>query len=393
MAGTLLVLNAGSSSLKFALYDGAGGTPQVGYAGQIEGLHDRPRFVARDPATAATVEVALPAANGQGHAQAIDWLLAHLREAGRAFDAVGHRVVHGGMHYADAVRIDADVLAVLDTLVPLAPLHQPHNLAAIREIVALDPALPQVACFDTAFHRSNADLVQRYALPDALHQQGIRRYGFHGLSYAHIATVLADYDAGAAAGKTIVLHLGNGSSMCAIDRGISVTTSMGFSAVDGIPMATRCGSIDPGVILHLLTARGMDVAAVERLIYRESGLLGVSGLSGDMRVLSASGDPRAQLAIELYAYRIVREIGSLTAALGGLDALVFTAGIGENAANVRARILSQLAWLGVRLDGPANQRHGPRISAADSRVAAYVIRTNEELVIAQQAFAVLARTT
>ena len=392
MAGTLLVLNAGSSSLKFALYGGAGGMPQVGYAGQIEGLHDLPRFVARDPATSVTVEAVLPAANGAGHAQAIDWLLAHLREAGRAFDAVGHRVVHGGMHYADAVLIDADVLAVLDTLVPLAPLHQPHNLAAIREIAALDPTLPQVACFDTAFHRSNADLVQRYALPDALHQQGIRRYGFHGLSYAHIATVLADHDVGAAAGKTIVLHLGNGSSMCALDRGISVTTSMGFSAVDGIPMATRCGSIDPGVILHLLTARGMDVAAVERLIYRESGLLGVSGLSGDMRVLSASGDPRAQLAIELYAYRIVREIGSLTAALGGLDALVFTAGIGENAASVRARILSQLAWLGVRLDDAANDRHGPRITAANSRVAAYVIRTNEELVIAQQAFAVLART-
>ena len=310
--------------------------------------------------------------------------------AGDRLVGVGHRVVHGGLEYTQPVRLDAGVLQALEKFVPLAPLHQPHNLAPIRLLLERAPELPQVACFDTSYHRSNPEIAQMFALPAELHAQGIRRYGFHGLSYEYVASVLPGFDAKAAGGRTVVLHLGNGSSMCAIQAGKSVASTMGFTAVEGLPMGTRCGSIDPGVLLYLMDQRGMDARAIEKLIYNQSGLLGVSGISSDMRTLLASEDPRAKLAVDLYLYRIRRELGSLAAALGGLDAVVFTAGIGENAAVIRERVCRDAAWLGVELDAAANGAGGPRISAPASRVSAWVIPTNEELMIARHTRALLA---
>jgi acetate kinase len=281
------------------------------------------------------------------------------------------------------------MLRELEKLVPLAPLHQPHNLAPIRTLLAARPELPQVACFDTAFHRTQPPVAQAFALPAEITEEGVRRYGFHGLSYAYIASVLPRYDARAAAGRTVVLHLGNGASMCALAAGASVASTMGFTAVDGLPMGTRCGSIDPGVILYLMDERGMDARAIEKLLYQQSGLLGYSGISSDMRTLLSSDAPRAKLAVDLFVYRIGRELGSLAAALGGLDALVFTGGIGENAAAIRARVCRDAAWLGFDLDGGANERGGPLISTAASRVSGWVIPTNEELMIATGTRAVL----
>jgi acetate kinase len=297
--------------------------------------------------------------------------------------------VHGGLEFGRPVRVNAQVLQALEKFVPLAPLHQPHNLAPIGLLLQRLPELPQVACFDTSFHRSNPEIAQMFALPAELHAQGVRRYGFHGLSYEYIASVLPDFDARAASGRTVVLHLGNGSSMCAVQAGKSVASTMGFTAVDGLPMGTRCGAIDPGVILYLMDQRGMDARAIEKLIYNQSGLLGVSGISSDMRALLASEDPRAQLAIDLYVYRIRREMGSLAAALGGLDAIVFTAGIGEHASAVRERVCRDAAWLGVELDATANAKAGPRISAVNSRISAWAIPTNEELMIARHTRALL----
>jgi acetate kinase len=285
--------------------------------------------------------------------------------------------------------LNAGVLAALEKFVPLAPLHQPHNLASIRLLLERAPGLPQVACFDTSFHRSNPEIAQMFALPAELHAQGIRRYGFHGLSYEYIASVLPQFDAKAAAGRTVVLHLGNGSSMCAVQAGKSVASTMGFTAVEGLPMGTRTGSLDPGVILYLMDQRGMDARAIEKLIYNQSGLLGVSGISSDMRTLLASDDPRAKLAVDLYVYRIRRELGSLAAAMGGLDAIVFTAGIGENAAPIRGRICRDAEWLGVGLDTRSNDAGGPRISTTASKVSAWVIPTNEELMIARHTRRVL----
>jgi acetate kinase len=284
------------------------------------------------------------------------------------------------------------VLAKLEKLVPLAPLHQPHNLAPIRALLERSPELPQVACFDTAMHRSNPPVAQMFALPAELTEAGVRRYGFHGLSYEYIASRLPEVDPRAAKGKTVVFHLGNGASMCALLAGRSVASTMGFTAVDGLPMGTRCGALDPGVVLYLMDERGMDARAVEKMIYQQSGLLGVSGLSSDMRVLLESQDARAKLAVDLFVYRIGRELGSLAAALGGLDALVFTAGIGERATVIRERVCRQAAWLGVELDDPANARHGPRITSASSRVAAWVIPTNEELMIARHTREALRKT-
>jgi acetate kinase len=289
------------------------------------------------------------------------------------------------------VLVDEGVLERLDQLVPLAPLHQPHNLAPIRALMKLRPGLPQVACFDTAFHATQPVLAQSFALPPEITSRGVRRYGFHGLSYEYVASVLPSVDARAAAGRTIVFHLGNGSSMCALSQGRSVASTMGFTAVDGLPMGTRCGSIDPGVILYLMDELAMDARAIEKLIYQQSGLLGVSGISSDMRTLLASDDPRARLAVDLFVYRIGRELGSLAAALGGLDAVVFTAGIGEKAAPVRERVCADAAWLGVALDPVANNKHGQRITHPDSAVAAFVVPTNEELMIARHTAAALAR--
>jgi acetate kinase len=282
------------------------------------------------------------------------------------------------------VRLTAGIVGCLERFIPLAPLHQPHNLKPIRLLLANQPELPQVACFDTAFHRRQPEVAQAFALPPEITERGVRRYGFHGLSYDYIASVLPEYDPRAAAGRTVVLHLGNGASLCAIHGGKSVASTMGFTAVDGLPMGTRSGNLDPGVVLYLLDELKMDARAIEKLLYQQSGLLGVSGISSDMRTLLGSAEPRAQFAVELFVYRIGRELGSHAAALGGLDALVFTAGIGEHAAPIRERVCHAAAWLGVELDTAANAAGGPRISTADSRVPVWVIPTNEELMIARQ---------
>jgi acetate kinase len=386
MRDAILVLNAGSSSLKFTVFAVAeSGELDVQVRGALEALSGSATFRAMDARGAVVGEHAWDAGAPPQHAGALDFLFDWLRQRGGAarLAAVGHRVVHGGSEFAAPVRIDAAVLAKLAALVPLAPLHQPHNLLPIRLIAERQPGLAQVACFDTAFHRSAPPLARAFALPASITDRGVHRYGFHGLSYEYIASVLARYDRGASAGRTVVLHLGNGASMCALQAGASVATTMGFTAVDGLPMGTRSGSLDPGVILYLLRELGMDAAAIESLLYNESGLLGVSGVSSDMRELLASRDPRAAFAIELFVYRIGRELGSLAAALGGLDAIVFTAGIGERAAPIRAAVCERAAWLGVELDAVANAAGGPRISRVSSRVAAWVIPTDEELMIAR----------
>jgi acetate kinase len=393
MPDAIAVINAGSSSVKFSLFLARGSDLTLEVRGQVEGLSTSPRLVVRDPSGRTVAEQSWGEEVRLGHEGAVEHLRGFLREhlAGDRLVGVGHRVVHGGLDYSAPVRVDASVLKALEQFVPLAPLHQPHTLSPIAALLERAPELPQVVCFDTAFHRTNPDVAQRFALPPELHEAGVRRYGFHGLSYEYIASVLARFDARAAAGKTIVLHLGNGSSMCALEDGRSLASTMGFTAVDGLPMGTRCGTLDPGVILYLLHERRMSVGAVERLIYHESGLLGLSGISSDMRTLLGSADPRARLAIDVYVYRIRRELGSLAGALGGLDALVFTAGVGENAAAIRERVCRDAGWLGLTLDAAANATGGPRISAPDSRVAAWVIPTDEELMIARHTRRVLER--
>jgi acetate kinase len=392
MAEAILVLNAGSSSIKFALFVDRGGALELEVGGQIEGLYTAPRFAARDQAGKLEAEASWEDAEKFGHGGALDYLLPFLRRrlGGDHLVGVGHRVVHGGLEYAQPMRVDPAILAALDKLVPLAPLHQPHNLAPVRRLLESVPDLPQVVCFDTAFHRASPEIAQRFAIPAELHDAGVRRYGFHGLSYEFIASALPRHDPRAAAGRAIVLHLGNGASMCAMAASRAVATTMGFTAVDGLPMGTRCGAIDPGVLLYLMDEHGMDARAIETLIYHESGLLGLSGISSDMRTLLASTDPRAKLAIDLYVYRIGRELGSLAAALDGLDAVVFTAGIGENSAVIRERVCRGASWLGVELDDAANERGGPAISRPGSRVSAWVIPTNEELMIARHTRQVLA---
>ena len=386
MTNAILVLNAGSSSIKFSLFAERGPDRALLASGQVEGIGTAPRFEAKDAHGEPAGDRRWGADETIGHdaalLQIVDWLRAS-NDGDHRLTAVGHRVAHGGAEYVAPVRIDATVLAKLEKLVPLAPLHLPHNLKAIRAMLARDPGLPQVACFDTAMHQTWPRVEQMFALPKELEDEGVRRYGLHGLSYEYIAGVLPTFDARAARGKTVVLHLGAGASMCALDAGKSIASTMSFTALDGLPMATRSGALDPGVMLYLMNQRRMDAQAIETLVYKESGLLGVSGLSGDMRVLLASSDPRAALAVDLFCYRIGRELGSLAAALGGLDAMVFTAGIGEHAAPVRERVCRQAAWLGVELDPVANATGGPRISTAGSRTSAWVIPTNEELMIAR----------
>jgi acetate kinase len=388
MSRLIATLNAGSSSLKFSVYRERDGQLESLFRGQAEGLFTTPHFLVRDHAGQTVAETDWPAGTGLGHAGAIERLFQWADEVraqlrGERLAAVGHRVVHGGLKYSAPIRVDAQVLAELEELIPLAPLHQPHNLTLIRALQERRPDLPQVGCFDTAFHRTQPEVAQAFALPRAYTEQGVRRYGFHGLSYEYIAAELPRYDPRAAAGRVVVAHLGNGASLCALRNGRSVATTMGFTALDGLPMGTRCGAVDPGVLLFFLNHLHLDASAIQSLLYNESGLLGVSGISSDMRTLLASSDPRAAEAVDLYVYRIGRELGSLAAAMGGLDALVFTAGIGEHAAEVRARICRGAAWLGVALDEAANDAGGPRISRDASAVSAWVIPTDEELMIAR----------
>ena len=393
MHGPILVINAGSSSIKFSVFETAAcGALSAVLHGQVEGIGAAPRgtephltchLACRDSRGGRIADEAVRARNHDEAMAAIHtWFAAHA--GGEAdFAGVGHRIVHGGLAYAEPVLIDAGVIAGLEALVPLAPLHQPHNIAALRAAAAVAPQAPQVACFDTAFHRHQPAVAQTFALPRALTAKGIRGYGFHGLSYEYIAAAMPAVAPECAHGKLVVAHLGNGASMCAIAAGRSVATTMTFTAVDGLPMGTRCGSLDPAAILYLLRHEGMDADGVERLIYGQSGLLGVSGMSSDMRALLASEAPSAREAIDLFIYRIGRELGSLTAALHGLDALVFTAGIGENAAQIRARVCRDAAWLGIALDEDANALNQTRISRAGSEVPVFVVPTDENLMIAR----------
>ena len=393
----VLVLNAGSSSIKFSTFavEGRGRDLARRHRGGIEGIGSDPRFFALDAdgRRVADERVGGGRAGGGDHEDVLPGLLGWIaRQTDRSrVVGVGHRVVHGGERFAAPVLVDAAILDQLEKLVPLAPLHQPHNLAAIRAIGRVQPEVAQVACFDTAFHRTQAPIAQLYALPRDLSAAGIKRYGFHGLSYEYIASVLPGTAGDVARGRVVAAHLGNGCSMCAMRNGTSVATTMGFTALEGLPMGTRCGAIDPGVILHLLTERRMSVDDVTDVLYHRSGLLGVSGIGNDMRALLASPAPEAAEAVALFVYRVGRELGSLAAALGGIDALVFTAGIGEHAAAVRARVCEDAAWLGVRLDPAANLGHGPRISTADSPVSVWVIPTDEELMIARHTLACIRR--
>ena len=385
-------LNSGSSSIKFALYTlDRDRKPTLSAGGKIERIGLSPRLAIRDAAGTVLIEREWPDERAMTHAELLawlfDWATSHLE--GREVLAVGQRVVHGGVDFAQSCLIDTIVLEELEKLCPLAPLHQPHNLAAIRAIAALAPDLPQVACFDTAFHHDRPAPATRFALPRALHEQGIRRYGFHGLSYDYIARRLAELDPSLAAGRVIAAHLGNGASLCAMSGGKSIDTTMGFTALDGLMMGTRCGSIDPGVILHLQNRVGMSAADVEALLYKQSGLLGVSGISSDMRELAASDRPEAREAIDLFIWRAAREAGALASSLGGLDGLVFTAGIGENDAAIRAGICERLAWLDISLDERANAVHADVISAPGSPITVRVIPTDEERMIVLQTLATL----
>jgi acetate kinase len=380
----LLVINAGSSSIKFSVFETAANRSlSAGVRGQVEGIGSSPRLEVID---ARGRGLAGQQISGSDHDAAIraihEWFAAHTGGEA-AFGGVGHRIVHGGLAYSHPVLIDDHVIAELEALIPLAPLHQPHHIAAIRAIRAAAPNLPQVACFDTAFHRAQPLLAQQFALPSELTAKGIRRYGFHGLSYEYIVSALPQRAPGLARRKLVVAHLGNGASMCAIDKGRSLATTMGFTPVDGLVMGTRTGALDPGVILYLLQQEQMDASAIERLVYERSGLLGVSGLSSDMRTLLASKLPAAKKAVDLFVYRIARELGSLAAALGGLDALVFTGGIGEHAVEIRARVCQDARWLGVRLDEAANAAGGPRISGPGSAVSVWVVPTDENRMVAR----------
>ena len=390
----ILIFNTGSSSIKFSVFSLRSGNRRLDrlYRGTVEGIGGRPRFSVHDARKSPVVQrdfpADLPAISTHEEALALirEWLSAGLK--GLSLTAAGHRVVHGGTDFSTPVWLDAGVIGSLEKLIPLAPLHQPHSLRVIRALSGIYPDLPQVACFDTAFHRNQPKVAEIFALPRDLTEAGLRRYGFHGLSYEFITTVLPEYlleygDAGIGRKRVVVAHLGNGASLCAISNGKGVATTMGFTPLDGLPMGTRSGSLDPGVILYLMTERGMKVEEVAEMLYHRSGLLGVSGVSHDMRELLASPRAEAAEAVDLFVYRTARELGSMAAALGGLDCLVFTAGIGENAPSIRRRICEAAAWMGIRLDPAANEKGGPRISTAESPVSVWVIPTDEERMIAR----------
>jgi acetate kinase len=388
---SILVVNAGSSSVKFEVFalDGSARLERK-IKGQADGIGTRPRLRARGAKGTSLVDCEYDVGVMPDAPAALHTAGAWLREEQRIPPgAVGHRVVHGGPDYDAPVLISAEVLAQLERYVPLAPLHQPHNLAPIRSIFASFPQLPQVACFDTAFHRGHSAVADHDAIPQHLHAAGVRRYGFHGLSYEYIASRLREVAPEVATGRVIVAHLGSGASMCALSGGRSIESTMGFTALHGLPMGTRPGQIDPGVILYLREQKKMSAASVQDFLYRECGLKGLSGISNDVRELQSSNDPRAAFALDYFCYRVGLHAGMLAAALGGLDAFVFTAGIGENSALIRARVAGSLAWLGAILDREANASNALRISPPGSRVALYVIPTDEELMIARHTLAAL----
>jgi acetate kinase len=389
--GTILVVNAGSSSVKFQIFSIEGeGTLRRQIKGEMDGIGSCPRLRASgvNGETLANRIYPIESVSDVPAAMGIagGWLRDELRISPVA---VGHRVVHGGADFVQPVLIDQGVLAGLERLVPLAPLHQPHNLTPIRSLLANLPTLPQVACFDTAFHRTHDAVSDHYAIPHQLYAEGVRRYGFHGLSYEYVAKTLPHVAPEIAKGRVIVAHLGSGASMCALKGGRSIESTMGFTALDGLPMGTRPGQIDPGVVLYLISEKGMSPAKVQDFLYRDCGLKGISGVSNDMRELEASEDSKAKLAIDYFVYRVGLSTGMLAAALQGLDAFVFTAGIGENSIRIRARIIDQLGWLGATLDPTGNSHHARLISGSDSRIPVYVIPTDEESMIAQHTLSLL----
>ena len=385
MSDVILALNAGSSSIKFGLFEVRDGSGlSLMSRGGIEGVGGNPHFTVTDAAGSKLEDRhwrGKYAEFGAMLGALLAWAEGHVQPDVLA--AVGHRVVHGGRDFSAPVRLTAEILQQLDVLTPLAPLHQPHSLAPIRLLMTLRPGLPQVACFDTAFHRTMPAVATRFALPREYEAEGVRRYGFHGLSYEYIARALRQEAPGLAAGRVVVAHLGNGASLCAMRDGRSQDTTMGFTALDGLVMGTRCGNLDAGVVLYMLQQKGLDAHAVERVLYERSGLLGVSGLSSDMQVLLASSEQRAREAVELFAFRVGQATAAMAFSLGGLDGFVFTGGIGEHAAEVRAMVCEQLHWLGVQLDAAANRNATGRISMPGSRVEVHVIPTDEEAMIAR----------
>jgi acetate kinase len=386
MTDTIFVVNAGSSSIKFQLFAvAAGDRLERRMKGQIEGIGARPRLLAKDTTDKTLVDDTWPAADVSTVPAALDKVVTFLRAqiGGKLPRAVGHRVVHGGPDYSEPIIASGAVLDRLERFVPLAPLHQPNNLAPIRALLARQPQVLQVACFDTAFHRGHPEVADRYAIPEQLYSEGVRRYGFHGLSYEYIASRLPEVAPEIADGRVIVAHLGSGASMCAICKGRSVDSTMGFTALDGLPMGTRPGQLDPGIVLYLMREKGMDAEAIEHLLYSDCGLKGLSGISNDVRELLASSDPRAKLALDYFAYRIALSAGMLAAAMGGVDGFVFTAGIGENAPAIRESVARRLEWLGIEFADEANAKSEQRISRKGSRVGCFVIPTDEELMIAR----------
>ena len=381
------VINAGSSSVKFSFYEGE----RRILSGQVDGIGARPSASATGPdgekITPPDLGAKPPAVPSEVLPNILPW--ARERLGDRRLAAVGHRVVHGGLRYSQPARVTPELLAELEALVPLAPLHEPHNIAPIKMAMTLNPTLPQVACFDTAFHRTAPEVDQAFALPYSFYEQGIRRYGFHGLSYEYIASVLPELAPEIASGRLVVAHLGNGCSACAMRDRVSIATTMGFTALDGLPMGTRCGELDAGVVLYLIQQKRMSPDELVDLLYKRSGMLGLSGISSDFRELLASDNPRARFAVDVFCNRVARHIASLAAALGGLDGVVFTAGVGENAAPIRSAICRACAWLGLELDEGANKEHSKRISTPNSRVGAYVIKTDENLMIARYARALV----
>ncbi|WP_214475591.1 acetate/propionate family kinase [Mesorhizobium sp. dw_380] len=386
---SILALNAGSSSIKFALYDLASSQElQLVSRGTLD-LGDRSTLRAKAADGTVQCDRRLAADKPQDAAigEMLNWVRHEL--GGRELICAGHRIVHGGSEFIEPVRLTPEIIEAMDRLTPLAPLHQPRSLAPVRAIAALQPDLPQIGCFDTAFHQTIEPIVRRFALPRKYEGEGLRRYGFHGLSYEYIAGRLGEMSPTLAVKRTIIAHLGNGASLCALREGKSVDTTMGFSALDGLVMGTRCGAIDPGVLLYLLLERGIAADRLQTMLYEQSGLLGISGISGDMRTLEASNDPRAREAMELFAFRAAREAAALANTMGGLECLVFTAGIGERSSSVRKAICEKLAWLGVAIDGPANDAHAQTISRPESKVEIRVVATDEEKIIARHSRVVM----